>query len=234
MSVRTARTIGPTVPSAYLDDRIPGDSVYAIHLYPPETDNCRSWAATLGLGSAIFVSFGSMAELSSDQTAELALGLVAAGSPFLWVVRSSEADKLPSGFIADAKSKGSLVVSWAPQLEILASGKVGCFVTHCGWNSTMEAIALGVPMVGIPQWTDQKTDAKYIEEVWRVGLWARKGGGGIVGRDEVERCVREIMEGERHDEIRRRAAEWREASHRAMAAGGSSDRNILEFLQKLC
>ncbi|KAK8936846.1 UDP-glycosyltransferase 74F2 [Platanthera zijinensis] len=139
---------GALLPSTYLDDRIPADSTYAINLYPPETDNCRPWVTTLGLG------------------------------PFLWVVRSSEANKLPPGFIANAKTKGNLVVSWAPQLEILA----------------------------------------------------RKGAGGFVGREEVEPGVQEIMEGERRDEFRRRAVEWREASRGAMAAGGSSALNIIEFL----
>ncbi|PKU69340.1 UDP-glycosyltransferase 74F1 [Dendrobium catenatum] len=233
-SVRRAITIGPTVPSTYLDNRIPDDQKYAIDLYPPETSACKSWISSLPLSSAIFVSVGSMAVLSATQMVELAVGLAATDRPFLWVVRATEADKLPAGFAETTKKNGSLVVSWAPQLEILATGKFGCFVTHCGWNSTMEALALGVPMVALPQWTDQTTDAKYIEEVWGTGIRARKGEEGIVRREEVERCVREVMEGERSEGIRRSAREWKEASRRAVDAGGSSDRNIAELLDKFC
>ncbi|KAI0530680.1 hypothetical protein KFK09_000227 [Dendrobium nobile] len=233
-SVRRAITIGPTVPSTYLDNRIPDDHKYAIDLYPPETSACKSWISSLPLSSAIFVSVGSMAVLSAAQMVELAVGLAATDRPFLWVVRASEADKLPAGFAETTKKNGSLVVSWAPQLEILATGKFGCFVTHCGWNSTMEALALGVPMVALPQWTDQITDAKYIEEVWGMGIRARKGEEGIVRREEVERCVREVMEGERSEGIRRRAREWKEASRRAVDEGGSSDKNIADLLDKFC
>ncbi|KAL0928427.1 hypothetical protein M5K25_000308 [Dendrobium thyrsiflorum] len=233
-SVRRAITIGPTIPSTYLDNRIPDDHKYAIDLFPPEISACKTWTSSLPLSSAIFVSFGSMALLSATQMVELAIGLASTNRPFLWVVRSSEGDKLPTGFADTTKKNGSLVVSWAPQLEILATGKFGCFVTHCGWNSTMEALALGVPMVALPQWTDQATNAKYIEEVWGMGIRARKGEEEIVRREEVERCVREVMEGERSEGIRRRAREWKEASRRAMDAGGSSDQNIAELLDKFC
>ncbi|PKA61587.1 UDP-glycosyltransferase 74F1 [Apostasia shenzhenica] len=231
-TTRPARTIGPTVPSAYLDGRIPGDSTYGVQLLPPETSACTAWLAARPPLSAVYVSFGSIAEISAAQTAELAHGLAAAGRPFLWVVRPSEASKLPPGFATGAAAAGGLVVGWAPQLEVLASGAVGCFVTHCGWNSTAEALVAGVPMVTVAQWTDQPTDAKYVEEEWGVGVRARKGEGGLVGRAEVERCVREVMEGERSEGMRRRAAEWKEAARRAVAAGGSSDRNVVEFVER--
>ncbi|XP_060669115.1 UDP-glycosyltransferase 74B1-like [Ziziphus jujuba] len=140
------KLIGPMVPSAYLDGRIDGDK------------------ETKPQNSVVYVSFGSMVSLTQKQMEEIAFGLQESNFHFLWVVRESERDKLPNGFIDSAKEKG-LIVGWCNQLEMLAHEAVGCFVTHCGWNSTLEGLSLGVPMVGMPQWADQFTDAKFVEEI---------------------------------------------------------------------
>jgi UDP-glucoronosyl and UDP-glucosyl transferase len=113
---------------------------------------------------------------------------ISSGKPFLWVVRSTEVPKLPEGFAEMAKR--GIIVPWAPQLEILRHDAVGCFVTHFGWNSTLEAINFEVPMVAMPQWTDQLTNAKYIEAVWWVGLRVNADEKGSVGPNEIKRCVR--------------------------------------------
>ncbi|XP_008788244.2 crocetin glucosyltransferase 2-like [Phoenix dactylifera] len=229
-----AKTMGPTVPSSYLDNRLPSDSHYGFDLYTPSVDLCMQWLDSLPSNSVVYVSFGSMTPLGPEQMAELAFGLLGSGKRFLWVVRSSEASKLPENFAEDLSPERGLVVSWSPQMAVLSHEAVGCFLTHCGWNSTMEGISLGVPMVGVPQWTDQPTNAKYVEDVWRVGVRARAGERGLVGREEVERCVRVVMEGERSEEIRRNSSKWRELAKKAVAEGGSSDRNILEFVAKYC
>ncbi|CAI0390530.1 unnamed protein product [Linum tenue] len=91
---------------------------------------------------------------------ELCYGWKNSDHYFLWVVRASEEEKFPPSF--DPSDEKGLVVSWCPQLEVLNHESVGCFVTHCGWNSMLEALSLGVPMVAMPQWTDQGTNAKYI------------------------------------------------------------------------
>ncbi|KAG5589098.1 hypothetical protein H5410_039612 [Solanum commersonii] len=57
---------------------------------------------------------------------------------------------------------------------ITSVGSIGCFLTHCGWNSTLESISLGVPMVAIPQWTDQPTNAKLVKDVWEIGVRAKQ------------------------------------------------------------
>ncbi|BAF25598.1 Os09g0518000 [Oryza sativa Japonica Group] len=230
-----ARTIGPTVPSAYLDNRLPDDASYGFHLHTPMAAACREWLDARPAGSVVYASFGSIAAPGPETMAEVAEGLYSSGSPFLWVVRATETGKLPAGFAARAKNTG-LIVPWCPQLEVLAHAAVGCFVTHCGWNSTVEALSAGVPMVAVPQWSDQTTNARYIEDVWRVGVRVRGGGGGdggaVVRREEVERKVREVMEGERSKEFMRNAASWSSKARSAMGEGGSSDRNIAEFLSK--
>ena len=91
---------------------------------------------------------------------ELAFALKGSNFYFLWVVKASEEAKLPEKFVENIGNKG-LVVQWSPQLEVLANKAIGCFLTHCGWNSTLEALSLGVPLVGMPQWTDQIPNSKF-------------------------------------------------------------------------
>ncbi|MCD9559064.1 hypothetical protein HAX54_016793 [Datura stramonium] len=80
-------------------------------------------------------------------------------------------------------------VNWSPQLDVLSHRAVGCFFTHCGWNSTLEAHSLGVPMVAMPQWSDQPTNAKFIRDVWQTGLRVKAGENGVVNRDEIAKCI---------------------------------------------
>ncbi|CAL5073284.1 unnamed protein product [Urochloa decumbens] len=226
-----AKTVGPTVPSAYLDNRLPDDVSYGFHLYTPMTEESKVWLDARPAHSVVYVSFGSLAAPGAAQMAEVAEGLYNSDKDFLWVVRASETSKIPQGFSDRVKERG-LLVTWSPQLEVLAHPAVGCFVTHCGWNSTMEALGIGVPMVAMPQWSDQPTNAKYIEDVWKVGVKLRPDAEGVV-RKEVERCVRQVMEGESSQEYRKNAAGWSEKAKKAMSGGGSSDSNIVEFLSKI-
>jgi UDP:flavonoid glycosyltransferase YjiC (YdhE family) len=224
-----AKTVGPTVPSAYLDNRLPDDVSYGYHLHTPTTATTKAWLDAQAPRSVAYVSFGSIAAPGPAQMAEVAEGLYNSGKAFLWVVRALEASKIPAGF-ADRAGRRGLIVTWTAQLEVLAHDAVGCFVTHCGWNSTTEALGAGVPMVALPQWSDQPTNAKYIEDVWRVGVRARQDDDGVVRREEVERCVMEVMGNEEH---RRNAAEWKKKAKSAMVQGGSSDRNIVQFLREV-
>ncbi|CAL5087319.1 unnamed protein product [Urochloa decumbens] len=227
-----AKTVGPTVPSAFLDNALPDDTSYGFHLHTPLTAATKAWLDGRPARSVVYAAFGSISEPTAAQMAEVAEGLYNCGKPFLWVVRASETAKIPENFAEKAKESG-IIVTWSPQLEVLAHPAVGCFVTHCGWNSTTEALCAGVPMVAMPQWSDQPTNAKYIEDVWRVGVRVRPDEEGVVRKEEVERCVREVMDGERSVEYRQNAATWKEKAKRAVSEGGSSDSNIVEFLGKL-
>ncbi|CAN6208676.1 unnamed protein product [Urochloa humidicola] len=226
-----AKTVGPTVPSAYLDNAMPDDTSYGFHLYTPLTAATKGWLDGRPARSVVYTAFGSVSEPTAAQMAEVAEGLYNCGKPFLWVVRASETTKIPENFVD--KAERGLIVTWSPQLEVLAHPAVGCFVTHCGWNSTTEALCAGVPMVAMPQWSDQPTNAKYIEDVWRVGVRVRPDKEGVVRKEEVERCVMEVMDGERSVEYRQNAARWKEKANNAVSEGGSSDNNIVEFLGKL-
>ncbi|XP_021894659.1 UDP-glycosyltransferase 74E2-like [Carica papaya] len=222
------KNIGPTVPSMFLDKRLEDDKDYGLSLFKPDADTCLTWLDSKQPGSVVYVSFGSLASLEGEQMIELARGLQMSGSHFLWVVRDLEW-KLPASFIEETSDKG-LVVSWSPQLEVLAHKSVGCFMTHCGWNSTLEALSLGVPMVAMPQWTDQPTNAKFVADVWKVGIRVKVNEGGMVSREEISECIKEIMEGEKGTEIRKNSEKWRDLARNAVDEGGSSDKNIDEFI----
>ncbi|KAF8723247.1 hypothetical protein HU200_021762 [Digitaria exilis] len=229
--------------SAYLDlllqqcqglemgDHVLVNSFYELQteLHTPMMAECKTWLDKRPKDSVVYISFGSHAEPSAAQLAEMADGLYNSSKDFLWVVRDSEASKLPEGFVDRAKDRG-LVVTWSPQLDVLMHHAVGCFVTHCGWNSTTEGLGIGLPMVAMPQWSDQPMNAKYIEDIWKVGVRAWPDVKGIVRKEEVERCVREVMEGEKSNQYRENASNWREKAKRATSESGSSYINIMKFL----
>lgn len=109
---------------------------------------------------------------------------------------------------------------------------IGCFLSHRGWNSTLEAIVNGVPLVAMPHLADQPTISKYMESLWGMGVrvWQEKSGG--IQREEVERCIREVMDGDRKEDYRRSAARLMKKAKEAMHEGGRSDKNIAEFAAK--
>ncbi|CAL5384328.1 unnamed protein product [Camellia sinensis] len=203
------RTIGPTVPSIYLDKRADNDSDYGLQLYKPQNEDCLKWLNTKDTGSVVYVSFGSVASLNAEQTAEMAEALKQNNNSFLWVVRSDEQSKLPSGFVE----------------EVLPVGGVSC-----GWNSTVEAISFGVPVVAMPQFLDQVTNAHFVEQVWGVGVITKVDEKGVATTVEIERCVGEVMQGERGQEIKKNAMRWKELATEAVDESGSSDKYIDEII----
>lgn len=112
-------------------------------------------------------------------------------------------------------------------------------MTHCGWNSTLEAISSGVPMIAVPQWVDQTTNAKFIQDVWKIGVRVKVDGdgkdNGLVRREEIVRCVREVCESEseKGKKLKRNAMKWKDLAEEAVSEGGSSDRNLEEFASSL-
>ncbi|XP_010321154.4 UDP-glycosyltransferase 74B1-like [Solanum lycopersicum] len=228
-----AKLIGPMVPSSYLDGRIENDKGYGASLWKPLSEECVNWLKTKPKRSIIYISFGSMVSLTQKQIEEIAYALLGSNMDFLWVVRDIEKCKLPKGFIESTIGKG-LIVSWCNQLETLANQAIGCFVTHCGWNSTLEGLSLGVPMVAMPQFSDQMTDAKFIDEIWEIGVRPKLDDMlGIVKREELLFCLKEVMEGEKSDEIRKNATKWRDLAKKTVSEGGSSDKAINEFVESL-
>lgn len=160
-----------------------------------ETD-CLLWLDKQANNSVIYVSLGSLASMEAGEFAEMAWGLANSGQPFLWVVRpgsvggSEWIELLPEGF-KEATPETGCIVRWAPQKDVLAHRAVGGFWTHCGWNSTLESISEGVPMICRPCFGDQNVNARYLCHVWRVGLELE----GDLDRTERERASSEEADG---------------------------------------
>ncbi|XP_076885305.1 UDP-glycosyltransferase 75C1-like [Bidens hawaiensis] len=195
------------------------------YVQPDNGNGYANWLNTQPKRSVVYVSFGSVSRLSSDQAEAIVAGLLESGRPFLWVIRNGdEAAQLSK--ISELKKQG-LIVTWCCQVEVLSHEAIGCFLMHCGWNSTMEALAAGVPIVAYPQWTDQTTNAKMIEGVWKTGVRAKREGDGVVEGKEIMRCVTMVMGDE---EIRRNASKWKKLASEAVGNGGSSTINLQAFL----
>ena len=208
------RYIGPLAPPP-LDKN---NATISANFFREETESLN-WLDKQEPGSVIYISFGSVASLAQDQIREIASGVEASNQPFLWVVRDS-ITSIPEGFIERTNTRG-LVIKWAPQLRVLTHPSVGSFLTHCGWNSTLESIHAGVPMLCFPVFGDQHLNALLIEDVWKLGVSLSKGfkDGGIVG-DEVEKAIISLM---RFEDIKERASQWKLCSHRAIQEGGTSN-----------
>ncbi|KAK2664479.1 hypothetical protein Ddye_003053 [Dipteronia dyeriana] len=225
-------TVGPTLPSMYLDKRLENDKDYSINIFEPKTSACMNWLNGKPIGSVVYVAFGSVANPVPEQMEELAWGLKGINCYFLWVMSDSMKTKLPNKFIEEISDQG-LIVSWCPQLEVLAHESTGCFVSHCGFNSVLEAISFGVPMVAMPHWVDQQTNAKFVEDVWGSGIRVLQDEKGIVGRNVLQKAIKEIMEGDKGKVIKKNVMKWKELAKEAVDEGGSSDINIDEFVAKL-
>ncbi|CAI9108438.1 OLC1v1008027C1 [Oldenlandia corymbosa var. corymbosa] len=229
------KTVGPTSPLTFAHEKLKNTTTndhQENYLFETNTETCLKWLDQREPSSVVYVSFGSIAAPVKEQIEEVAEALLKIKCRFLWVVRSEEESKLPTSFKDDTSDQG-LIINWCPQLDVLGHQAVACFVTHCGWNSTIEALSSGVPMIAVPQWVDQTTNAKFIADVWKVGIRVKVNEKGIVTRDEFERCIRDITEGYNGKEIRRNATKWKELAIEAVSEGGSSERNIEDFAASL-
>uniref|UniRef100_A0A0E0G454 Glycosyltransferase n=1 Tax=Oryza nivara TaxID=4536 RepID=A0A0E0G454_ORYNI len=216
----------------------------------PGESACLEWLDLQPAGSVVFVSFGSAGVLSVEQTRELAAGLELSGHRFLWVVRMPSLNDahrngghdedplawLPDGFLERTSGRGLAIAAWAPQVRVLSHPATAAFVSHCGWNSTLESVATGVPMIAWPLYAEQKMNTVILTEVAGVALRpvAHGGDGGVVSRKEVAAAVKELMDpGEKGSAARRRARELQAAAAaRAWSPDGASRRALEEVAGK--
>ncbi|CAN6172985.1 unnamed protein product [Urochloa humidicola] len=212
-----------------------------------DAGECLQWLDGKAPGSVIYVSFGSVATTDGKQAVELGLGLEASGHPFIWVLRNAhDYDDTTRAFLEELEARvagrGLLVRGWAPQLLILSHAAVGGFVTHCGWNSTLEAATAGLPVVTWPHFTDQFLNEKLAVEVLGIGvsigvieplMYRAAEKEMVVKRGVVEKAVRSVMDGgEEAEERRRRARVLAAKARAAMQEGGSSHCNLLDLVDR--
>ncbi|KAF0894834.1 hypothetical protein E2562_003718 [Oryza meyeriana var. granulata] len=214
---------------------------------PSPRSACLDWLDRQPAKSVIFVSFGSGGALPMDHMRELALGMELSGQRFLWVVRSpsdegevsanyydAETKKnpfsyLPEGFVERTKEVGLLVPSWAPQTKVLAHQATGGFLTHCGWNSVLESLVHGVPMVAWPLFAEQRQNAVMLTE----GVGAAIRVPEAKGKEKIAAVVRELMVGEgRGAAVRAKVAELHKAAIDGLRDGGAATSALDEVVDK--
>ncbi|CAL5003835.1 unnamed protein product [Urochloa decumbens] len=222
-------TVGPL--GTMLRRGLSDDDLIDLSLWKQDTE-CLAWLDAQEPGSVVYANFGSLTVLTAAQLAEFAWGLAATRRPFLLVVRddlvtggNGGVAALPPDFLSETAEQ-CCVATWCPQERVLRHAAVGCFVTHCGWNSACEGLAAGVPMVCWPVFADQFTICKYACEVWGVGIRLDEA----VRREQVAAHVGEAMESE---EIGRSAARWKAEAEAAACCGGSSCENLLSLVTAL-
>ncbi|KAE8678277.1 Anthocyanidin 5,3-O-glucosyltransferase [Hibiscus syriacus] len=200
--------------------------------------DCLLWLDKQPSKSVVFLCFGSLGLFSVQQLKEIAVGLERSGQRFLWVVRNPPSENLsvaikeqaepdleallPMGFLDRTRDMGKVVKSWAPQVTMLNHESIGGFVTHCGWNSVLESVCSGVPMVAWPLYAEQRFNRVLLVQEMKIALPMVESETGFVDSSEVEKGVRELMESEQGKLIRERTIAMEHDAMAAMREGGSS------------
>ncbi|CAD6336450.1 unnamed protein product [Miscanthus lutarioriparius] len=204
-----------------------------------DPEGCLAWLderAGRQAGSVVYVSFGTQTHISDGQLDEIAAGLVQSGHPFLWVVRSDTWSPP-----VDMGPHGMIVRGWVPQTSILGHKAVGGFVSHCGWNSVMESLAAGKPILAWPMIAEQHLNARHVADIVGAGIKIRTKPRGtaavdvVIGRAEVEEKVRRLMDvdSEAGKKIRARATWAQQAAKSAVSEGGASRVALQELVDEL-
>uniref|UniRef100_A0A8R7U207 Glycosyltransferase n=2 Tax=Triticum urartu TaxID=4572 RepID=A0A8R7U207_TRIUA len=197
-----------------------------------------AWLDKMDQSTVIYVNFGSLVQMPPKQLYEVGHGLEDSEKPFLWVVKESET-ALPEvqewlqALEARTAGQGLIVHGWAPQLAIMSHHAVGGFMTHCGWNSLLESIAHGVPVVTWPHFSDQFLNERLVVEVLGVGVPLMPSGNNrAVMRGHIARAVSELMgDGAVAEDRRKKCKDYGERAHASVAKGGSSHENLTRLLQ---
>ncbi|KAK7824703.1 7-deoxyloganetin glucosyltransferase [Quercus suber] len=223
-------TIGPLM---LLADQIKDDNLKSIgsNLWKEEL-GCVEWLNSKEPNSVVYVNYGSITIMTPHQLIEFAWGLANSEKPFLWIIRpdlvGGNSAIVPSEFVTKTKDRGMLA-SWCHQEQILKHPSIGCFLTHSGWNSTLESVCCGVPMISWPFFAEQLTNCRYCCVEWGIGMEIDNN----VQRDEVEKLVRELMDGEKGKELKKKAMEWKIKAEDATKPSGSSYQNMDKLISEV-
>ncbi|XP_057847176.2 anthocyanidin 3-O-glucosyltransferase 4 [Cryptomeria japonica] len=202
------------------------------------------WLDSKSPCSVIYVSFGSQAFLTQEQTQALARGLAASHQPFVWSIKVSPesvsaqsnqeelcASYLPEGFME--RDIGLVIWGWAPQLVILSHPSVDAFMSHCGWNSTLESILKGVPMVTWPMFGEQHFNSKLVTEELGIGVQFCQDRDAIPCEDKVEKSVRLLLSSDKGTEMRKRAVKFKGLAQPSVGEEGSYTLNLQDFANEM-
>ncbi|XP_050223445.1 UDP-glycosyltransferase 83A1-like [Mercurialis annua] len=220
--------IGPLLASAHT-------GLFAGNLWP-EDSTCSRWLDQQPTGSVIYAAFGSTVICNQHRFIELAHGLAITGRPFLWVVRSDFTkdngaieEFMDSDILKRIQNFGK-IVNWAPQEKVLAHPSIACFFSHCGWNSTMEGVSMGVPFLCWPYIVDQFHNRNYICEAWKVGLAVNSDENGIVTRHEIKSKIEELVSDK---DIKANSLKLKEIVKKSVGEDGTSYKHFLSFVGQI-
>ncbi|CAK9139913.1 unnamed protein product [Ilex paraguariensis] len=223
--------IGPIIPSTIRQGRNSASRC-----------KCLEWLDNQSPKSVIYISFGTTTSMADEQIKELAIGLQKSKQKFIWVLRNADKGdifagevmrrKLPETFGESMEGVGMVVREWAPQPEILGHPSTGGFMSHCGWNSCLESITMGVPIAAWPMHSNQPRNTVLITKILRVGLvvreWAHREE--LVTSSTIEKAVKKLMGTKEGDEIRKRAEELGSAVWQSRQQGGISRMELDTFI----
>ncbi|CAJ2665769.1 unnamed protein product [Trifolium pratense] len=223
-------TIGPL--SSFLN-QIPQNNLVSLgsNLWKEDT-KCLEWLESKDPGSVVYVNFGSIIVLSQEQLEEFAWGLANSMKPFLWIVRpdliTSGSFILSSVFQNEISNRG-FIASWCPQEKVLNHPSIGGFLTHCGWNSVIESICAGVPMLCWPFCADQPTNCKFICNIWETGIEIDPN----VKRENLGKSINELMVGEKAKKMKQNAMELKKKAEENTSQGGCSYMNLDKVIKEV-
>lgn len=215
-----------------------------------DNQDCLKWLDNFETESVVYASLGSLSRLTLLQMVELGLGLEESNRPFVWVLgggdKLNDLEKwiLENGFEQRIKERGVLIRGWAPQVLILSHPAIGGVLTHCGWNSTLEGISAGLPMVTWPLFAEQFCNEKLVVQVLKIGVslgvkvpvkWGDEENVGVlVKKDDVKKALDKLMdEGEEGQVRRTKAKELGELAKKAFGEGGSSYVNLTSLIEDI-
>nr|BAF75894.1 glucosyltransferase [Dianthus caryophyllus] len=203
--------------------------------------SCLEWLNSKQPNSVIYVCFGSLTCFTNEQLKEIATALQRSEQNFIWVLKGekNKEEWLSHGFEETVQGRGLIIWGWAPQVLILDHEAIGGFVTHCGWNSTLESISAGVPMVTWPIYAEQFYNEKLVTDVLKVGVkvgsihWSETTGGTFLSHEKIEEALKKIMVGENAVEMRERAKKLKDLAYKAVEKEGSSYCQLSSLINEL-
>ncbi|KAJ7979495.1 UDP-glycosyltransferase [Quillaja saponaria] len=188
---------------------------------------CLEWLDKYETASVAYISFGSVITPPPHELGALAEALEECKFPFLWSFRGKPEEKLPTGFLERTKTYGK-IVPWAPQIQILGHASVGVFVTHCGWNSVLESIIGGVPMICRPFFGDQRLNTRILESVWGIGMGIENQ---VITKNGAVKALELILSCEEGKKMREEIGKLKGPAMKAVEYNGSSTENFKTLVE---
>ncbi|OEL20213.1 putative cis-zeatin O-glucosyltransferase [Dichanthelium oligosanthes] len=206
---------------------------------------CLDWLDKQPQASVLYVSFGTTSSLTAEQVAELGAALRDSKQQFVWVLRDADRGvvheeeavesrhaRFLSEFTEQIQGTGLVITTWAPQLEILAHGATAAFMSHCGWNSAMESLSHGKPMLAWPMHSDQPLVAELVCKYLKAGIMVRpwEQHSAVTPAEAIREAIEKAMARDEGLAVRERANALRESIRASVAEGGSSRKDLDDFI----